>query len=192
MTQPAVVNKSSLGENLYASTIDEEGGNLEFYSKKLNVLLIDDEQSIRAFTKNSLKKISQSESIKFNIEEADDGISGLSKILYKFLRDQETFDLVIADDTMNFLDGSQLLKLLKILIESEFFKRKLPENLVNKFVICSSDSENVKSKMSQDVLNIEYNNWLNSNKISKYTCYLQNNLEICDKPLDLNILKQLC
>jgi signal transduction histidine kinase len=200
LVQYAGSNHSIHGENQCGSIIDEEGKNLDrererennsTTAKTLNVLLIDDEQSIRAFSKNSFKKISESENIKFNIEEADDGISGLSKILLKFLRDQETYDLVIADDTMNFLDGSQLFKLLGLLIESEFFKRKLPENLINKFLICSSDSENVKNKMDLERENIENNN-INMINFNIKSCYLMNSLEICDKPLNIKVLKQFC
>jgi hypothetical protein len=171
---------------------DRERENNSITAKTLNVLLIDDEQSIRAFSKNSLKKISESENIKFNIEEADDGISGLTMILYKFLRDQETYDLVIADDTMNFLDGSQLFKLLGLLIDREFFKRKLPENIVNKFLICSSDSDNVKNKIDLERENIENNNDNNKHNFKRTSCYLLNNLEICEKPLKIKILKQFC
>jgi signal transduction histidine kinase len=192
-------------ENLCGSKNDEEENNIEQdqnnintnFSKTLNVLLIDDEQSIRAFTKNSFKKISESEKIKFNIDEADDGISGLEKILYKYLRDQETYDIIIADDTMTFLDGSQLFKLLGLLIENEFFKRKLPLNIVNKFLICSSDSENVKNKIEieREIIQnnlIDNNDNNNNNNFFKINSNLMNCLEICDKPLNMKFLKQFC
>jgi signal transduction histidine kinase len=193
-------------ENLSRCIIDEEGHNLEQdrdqnnnntnFSKTLNVLLIDDEQCIRAFSKNSFKKISESEKIKFNIDEADDGISGLEKILYKYLRDQETYDIIIADDTMTFLDGSQLFKLLEILIENEFFKMKLPLNIVNKFIICSSDSQNVKNKIGLENGKIQKDNNDNydSNEFNllRVKPHLMSCLEICDKPLNLKFLKQFC
>ena len=64
------------------------------------ILLIDDEKSIR----RSLREILEFE--KYQVEEAEDGLIGLSKIA------AETFDLVLCDVKMPKLDGLELLQKL--------------------------------------------------------------------------------
>jgi hypothetical protein len=46
-------------------------------------LIIDNEQSIRSFCKNSIYKITQSKNFNITIDEADDGLTGLAQILMK-------------------------------------------------------------------------------------------------------------
>src|SRR6201987_1285119 len=64
------------------------------------ILLIDDEKSIR----RSLREILEFE--KYQVEEAEDGLIGLSKIA------AESFDVVLCDVKMPKLDGLELLQKL--------------------------------------------------------------------------------
>src|SRR2546430_14630236 len=66
------------------------------------VLIIDDEKSIR----RSLREILEFE--KFTVEEAEDGLTGCTKIT------SEQYDLVLCDVKMPKLDGLELLQKLSL------------------------------------------------------------------------------
>ena len=66
-----------------------------------NILIIDDEPSIRTVLRDIL------EMEKYEVQEAKDGIDALSKIK------KSTFDLVICDIKMPKMDGEELLKKLR-------------------------------------------------------------------------------
>lgn len=137
-------------------------------NKTFNILIIDDEKSIRKFSKNMFTKLEDEKSI-YNIDEADDGWTGLHKIFERFYLTREPYDLIIADDNMNFIDGSSLFNILIYLMNSECVKLRLDETILNKYVICSADPENVKSKI------IDSGEYIN--------------LAICEKPLNIDFVK---
>ena len=79
------------------------------------------------------------------------------------------YDIIIADDIMNFLDGSDMIEILRHITETKLGRYKIQENVLNKILICSSDSDHVKSKIKSAV----------------------NNVKVSEKPLNLELLKKL-
>lgn len=165
------INSSKYNQNVNSLSFDSSNSS----KKKFKVLIIDDEKSIRSFCRNILKKVSESEKIKFIIEEAEDGCEGLSKIFRKISKDIEIYDLIITDDSMTNIDGSNLFKLISFINENEIMKcsRKLYE----KFIICSSDVNNVRNKIFSCK---NYSNF-----------YKDKNLILTEKPLKANLIKDL-
>ncbi len=134
--------------------------------KTYEVLIIDNEQSISSFYKNVLLKYSVNEKINFEIEEADDGLTGLSQIFKKVINCVEAYDLIICDDLMTFLDGIEMYRILVYLVENNICKLNIFESTLSKIVFCSSDTENVKNKLGK-------------------------NLRTCEKPLTIEQVKKL-
>jgi len=81
----------------------------------LRILIVDDESLIRQSQINLIKKYVVKKNISIEIEECEDGIECLYKI-YKGLQKGIKYDLIITDETMNFLKGSFLAKIIKKLI----------------------------------------------------------------------------
>lgn len=152
---------SARSKNIY---VDEN----ERLDKEINILIIDNEQSIRSFCKNSIYKITQSKNINITIDEADDGLTGLAQILMKIFYSKGIYDLIITDDRMTYLDGSDMVGVLEYLSSSKMVRYKIDENILKKILICSSDSQNVKYKTK------------NSNII-----------RVCEKPLNQEVLTKL-
>lgn len=141
-------------------------------TKNVNVLIIDDEKSMRSFSKNIQKKLCEKININFIIDEAHDGSEGLSKIFGKLSKDQEIFDLIITDDSMTTIDGSNLFNIISFIIENEMIK--LSQNLFDKFIICTSDVDNVRSKI---MVNRNTDN------------FTFKNLILSEKPLKVDLIK---
>ncbi len=111
-------------------------------------------------------KYSTNEKLIFEIDEADDGFTGLSQIFRKATSSIDLYDLIICDDLMTYLDGIEMYKILAYIVQSNFSKFNIFENVVSKFVFCSSDTQNVK------------------NKLGKY-------IRTCEKPLTIEQIKKL-
>jgi len=91
----------------------------------LRILIVDDEKLIRQSQINLIKKYSQKKNILIHIEECEDGIECLYKI-YKGLQTGIKYNLIITDETMNFLKGSFMAKIIKKLIaENVIYKIKI-------------------------------------------------------------------
>jgi len=91
----------------------------------LRILIVDDERLIRQSQKNLIKKYSEKKNILIEIEECEDGIECLYKI-YKGLQIGKKYNLIITDETMNFLKGSFMAKIMKKLIaEDVIYKIKI-------------------------------------------------------------------
>jgi signal transduction histidine kinase len=137
----------------------------------MKVLIIDDDKPIRSFCKNLFKKVEEKNNLlNFDIEEAEDGSTGLIKILEKISKNEKGFDIILTDDNMTYLDGSNMLHILLFMIENKLIKLEAGENIFNKFVICSSDVENVR-------------------KVVPFERH--ENLVICEKPLNMSTIKTL-
>jgi signal transduction histidine kinase len=121
--------------------------NIENNSKTIKILLIDNEYSIRSFCKSLFKKMKVKENIKFQVEEAEDGFSGLSRIFNKFITLKDNYDYIITDDIMDYLDGTEMVKFLSDIIQKNGSKCQIFNDILKKIIICSSDTENVKYKL---------------------------------------------
>lgn len=115
--------------------------------KSFNVLIIDDSVSIRSSCKFILMKIEKLKGYKMNIEEADDGFSGLNFIIKNSLNDKK-YDLIILDDEMTYLNGTELIKMLDLIIENKFCEKLgLKYSLFDSVVICSANPDNLVNKI---------------------------------------------
>jgi signal transduction histidine kinase len=144
---------------------------LDNYIRSVNILIIDDETSMRNFCINILKKISESEKLQIVVEEADDGFTGLAKIFNKYFKDKETYDLIITDDNMTFLDGSSMFNVLSYISDNDLSKLRIEDKILNKVVICSADTEFVRGKITGG--------------------WALKNLRLCEKPLNLEFMKSI-
>jgi len=117
------INKSCLlrKENLKTiCNLIENKNNLSNINKCENVnvyriLIVDDEELIRKSQINIIKKYSIKKNILVEIEECEDGIECLFKI-YKGSQIGKKYNLIITDETMNYMKGSFMAKILKKLI----------------------------------------------------------------------------
>jgi len=96
---------------------EEEPGNPEINNNTdvLRILVIDDEKLVRRSHIKIISKYMEKNNISFIIEECEDGIECLYKI-YKGINDELKYNVIITDETMNFLKGSFMSKILKKLI----------------------------------------------------------------------------
>ena len=72
---------------------------------------------------------------------------------------------------MIFMDGSSMINILSYISNNELSKISLETSIINKFVVCSSDTEYVKKRiLNKDVLQ---------------------NIRLCEKPLNIDYLKSI-
>jgi len=81
----------------------------------LRILVVDDEKLVRRSHIKIISKYLEKNNILFIIDEYEDGIECLYKI-YKGINDELKYNVIITDETMNFLKGSFMSKILKKLI----------------------------------------------------------------------------
>jgi len=101
----------------------------------LRILVVDDEKLIRQSQINIIKKFLGKKNTLFEIEECQDGIECLFKI-YVGIVDGIKYDLIITDETMNFMNGSFMAKILKKLITDNIIHE------IKIFMVTSYDPEN--------------------------------------------------
>jgi len=123
----------------------------------LRILIVDDEHLIRQSSINVLRKYLNKKNFIYEIEECSDGIDCLYKI-YKGYSKGITYDIIITDETMNFLNGSQMAKIIK-----NFIKEKLI-NEIKIFMVTSYEWEEMYRKYS-DVLDMIYTKPLSINTL---------------------------
>jgi len=99
-------------ENIKNSNIYEDCIN----TKSLNILIVDDEEIIRKSQANVVKKFFKKNNLDVNIYEGVDGVEGLYKIYLAYMNGIK-FDLIITDETMNFMKGSTMSKIIKNLVK---------------------------------------------------------------------------
>jgi len=101
----------------------------------LRILVVDDEKLVRRSQIKLITKYLERNKSLFEIEECEDGIECLYKI-YTRMNQGIKYDIIITDETMNFMKGSFMAKILKKLIS---------ENLIDDikiFMVTSYESEN--------------------------------------------------
>lgn len=93
---------------------------LENQLPNLNVIVCDDSTSVRESLKNMLQKITLNK-YELRFFQAINGLDCLSLI---YTKKEINFDLLLIDETMPYLNGSNLIKLL-ILLRKEKFQLKM-------------------------------------------------------------------
>jgi len=111
ITKENLRNLSNIIEQINISSKIANNQNGEF----LRILIVDDEKLIRQSQINIIKRYSSKKNILIEIEECEDGIECLYKI-YKGTQMGIKYNLIITDETMNFMKGSLMAKILKTLI----------------------------------------------------------------------------
>ena len=86
------------------------------FKNGLKILLVDDERLIRQSEKNIMEKYFKEKGISCKIEECSDGIECLYKI-FQGLKYGIKYDLIITDETMNFMKGSTTAEILRQLMK---------------------------------------------------------------------------
>jgi CheY-like chemotaxis protein len=86
------------------------------FQNSIRILLVDDEKLIRQSGKNVIKKYFNKKEINYEIEECSDGIECLYKI-YEGIKNGIKYDIIITDETMNFMKGSSTAEILRNLME---------------------------------------------------------------------------
>jgi len=144
-------NKKNLNEILFRRNLTIKSKNLDLLLKreeqKFNILIIDDSISIRSSCKFILLKLEKLRNCKMNIDEADDGFSGLNQIVNNLQQDKK-YDLIILDDEMTYLNGTEMIKMIDLIIDKKFGQKiGLKKELFEKFVVCSANPDNLLYKM---------------------------------------------
>lgn len=112
------INKKNLKSQSSSKIISEKELNFKNIKKDkkiIRIIIVEDEKFIRQSQINILKKILERKNILFEIEECEDGIECLY-IIYKGIEYGIKYDFIITDETMNFLKGTFMAKILKKLI----------------------------------------------------------------------------
>lgn len=115
----------------------------------VSVLVVDDARAIRNSYLNIFEKLSKEfTEVRFNIDQADDGLTAFSKIVKKQVESTLFYNLIILDDEMNYMNGSELIKLINYMVQHNLgAKGGFNEELLRKIVICSAGPENIKNKV---------------------------------------------
>jgi len=123
-------------------------GNEELFNLKSNgevyrILVVDDERLIRESQINVIKKFFLAKNISFEIEESSDGVECLYKI-YKGILIGKKYNVIFTDETMNFLKGSSMAKIIRTLIEDSILYDI-------KIVLITSYETNVMSQSTKEL-----------------------------------------
>ena len=96
--------------------------NLNFNDYDLKILLVEDEKFIRSSQKNLIIKHLKKINSKLNIliEECEDGIDCIHKI-YQAIRLGLRYDLILSDETMDFMNGTMMAYIIKGLVDRGVF-----------------------------------------------------------------------
>ncbi len=160
----------SISEFLLKRNTSLKAKNLDILLKRkeviYNILIIDDSITIRSSCKFILLKLEKIRNCKMQIDEADDGFAGLNQIINKLLLNKK-YDLIILDDEMIFLNGTELIKMMGLIIDKKFGEKiGLKKELFDKFVLCSANPDNLNNKIG-----------------------INSNFKICPKPINLKFLQ---
>ncbi len=121
------------------------------FDLNIKILVVDDFSTMRRIVKNVLKQLGYT-----NIEEAEDGADGLTKLKGK------RFDFIITDWNMPNLDGLEMLKDVRadeelkgipvMMVTAEAEKEKVVLAIkagVNNYIVKPFTAETLKQKMDQ-------------------------------------------
>jgi len=96
----------------YSFSSNFESRKIEIENNILRILVVDDEKLVRRSHINIITKYLEKNKIFFEIEECEDGIDCLYKA-YIGINQGFKYDLIITDETMNFMKGSFMAKIFK-------------------------------------------------------------------------------
>jgi len=139
--------KNNLFKNTYYSEKESKinfNEKLQNSVKKINILIVDDEQIIRKSEANVIKKFFKKNKVDVQIYEGEDGVEGLYKI-YMACMNGIKFDLIITDETMNFMKGTTMSKIIKGLVK---------DNILYDVKICMITSYESTVAENRDALEI--------------------------------------
>jgi len=89
--------------------------NFVSFENAIRILLVDDERLIRQSGNNVINKYFKKKGINYEIEECADGVECLFKI-YEGIKNGIKYDMIITDETMNFMKGSTTAEILRNLM----------------------------------------------------------------------------
>lgn len=115
-TQVKKSEKNLIGEKNMVKYSQNNLNNFISFQNSIRILLVDDERLIRQSGKNVINKYFKKKGISFELEECADGVECLFKI-YDGIKNGIKYDLIITDETMNFMKGSTTAKILKELMK---------------------------------------------------------------------------
>jgi len=141
---------------------EDESRVLNFNNNNENVMriiVVDDEKLVRRSQIKIITKFLERKKILYEIEECEDGIECLYKI-YTGLNEGLKYDVIITDETMNFLKGSFMSKILKKLItDNVIYDIKI-------FMVTSYEADNY-ADLQGTILEDIFTKPLSFNKIDK-------------------------
>lgn len=114
-----------------------------------SILLVDDEEAIR----KSLKRLISEYSKTVTIEEASDGLD----VLHMFLnRETSSFEWIIIDNEMTYLNGTDLVTILEFFCSHNFFQKcTLDTTILRRLVISTGNENNVRYKLTNQNIRIQ-------------------------------------
>lgn len=125
------------------------------------ILIVDDEEPIR----KSLKRLITEYSKTVTIEEGNDGLD----VLHMFLnRETSSFEWIIIDNEMTYLNGIDLVTIIEFFCSNNFFQKcTLDTTILRRLVISTGNEDSVKYKLTNQ------------------------NIRVQSKPIDKEFLKEL-
>jgi len=152
--------KSGFKCNESAMISEDEMLNLEIKnSEVVRIIVVDDEKLVRRSQINIISKFMQKKNIIFEIEECEDGIECLYKIYIGVINGVK-YDIIITDETMKFMKGSFMAKILKKLItDNVIYDIKI-------FMVTSYDTNNY-ADLQGNILEKVFTKPLSMNMIEK-------------------------
>ena len=144
----------SIEDNLKSNIINDDN--------ILRIIVVDDEKLIRKSEINIINRYFKNKNVLYEIEECDDGIECIY-LIYKGILAGKKYDIILTDETMNFIKGSFMAGILKTLItDNVIYDLKI-------YLITSFEEENVynfnseyfekvfSKPISKDIFDIIYN-----------------------------------
>jgi len=114
--KPSIKNTKIINHINFDDSLEAESVIIDF-KKYLRILVVDDESLIRRSQITLIKKFSKREKINVFVDEACDGADCLFKIYNNYLNGFY-YDLILTDETMNFMNGLLTTKIIKSLIKA--------------------------------------------------------------------------
>lgn len=134
--------------------------------KSIDILIVDDSNQIRSTCKNIIQQIDKNQDYNINVDEADDGIVALCHILDKYIKKNNSYDIILLDDEMNYCNGTDLYKILKYLTDNKIGEKAgIKKDILSKIVFCTGAPSLILNKIDID------------------------SSQICDKPIKVSFLK---
>ncbi len=137
--------------------------NSNFNNRDIRFLVVDDEELIRSSHINIIKKYSKKEKCKIIVDEATDGADCLYKLYLGYLKGFK-YDVILTDETMNFMNGSFTSNIIKTLI-----KEHILGNLVI-IMITSYDPNLIENSTLGKHMDNIYSKPLNMNILDNIFC----------------------